>query len=229
LGIFVPQDTAMLPILLLGESLRCDAFVTKTSWDVVRKDSPVAIRLDEFSLVVDLDFDQYPERMALYSKSKIALFLLQSVRTRLSAVLAGVGASGMANRVAGINAWSGCLEADRWELMCIGEENEVISLLRSKLSFPMECVGDRVGMITPRVMAMIINEAYYTVQEGTASKADIDLGMQLGTNYPGGPFAWCEKWGIAEVYHLLEALWLDTREERYKICPLLKTEYLRSL
>lgn len=219
----------MLPILLLGETRRCDAFVAKTGWDVVRKDSPVGLRFDEYSLVVDLSFDQFPERMALYAKSKTALFLVQAVRIRLSAVLAGVGANEMAARIAGINAWEGALAADRWELMTISAENAVLDLLRKKLSFPMECCGDRVGLVTPRVMAMIINEAYYTVQEGTASKADIDLGMQLGTNYPGGPFAWCEKWGISEVYHLLEALWLDTREERYKICPLLKTEYLRSL
>lgn len=219
----------MLPILLLGDARRCDDFVAKTGWDVVRMDSPVGIRLDEYGLVVDLSFDQFPERMAIYAKSKSTLFLLHAVRIRLSAVLAGVGATAMSDRVAGINAWEGCLSADRWELMNMDPENAVVELLQSKLSFPMECVGDRVGMVTPRVMAMIINEAYYTVQEGTASKADIDLGMQLGTNYPGGPFAWCEKWGIGEVYHLLEALWADTREERYKICPLLKTEYLRSL
>ncbi len=219
----------MLPILLLGETRRCDAFVAKTGWEVVRKDNPVGLRFDDYSLVVDLDFDQFPERMAFYAKSKTALFLVQAVRIRLSAVLAGVNALIMEQRIAGLNAWAGCLEADRWELMTIGPDNAVLAMLKNKLSFPLEICGDRVGMITPRVMAMIINEAYYTVQEGTATKDDIDLGMKLGTNYPGGPFEWCEKWGIAELYHLLEALWLDTREERYKICPLLKTEYLRSL
>lgn len=219
----------MLPILLLGETRRCDAFVAKTGWDVVRKSRTERLRYDDYSLVIDLDFDRFPERMAAYSDSKTALFLLQAVRIRLSTVLAGVNAMAMENRIAGINAWVGSLEADRWELMTITPKNAVLELLSSKLDFPLERCGDRVGMVTPRVMAMIVNEAYYTVQEGTASKADIDLGMQLGTNYPGGPFAWSEKWGLGEVYHLLEAMWLDTREERYKICPLLKTEYLRSL
>ena len=63
--------------------------------------------------------------------------------------------------------------------------NEVLDFLAEKLDFPLERCGDRVGMVTPRVMAMIINEAYFTVQEGTATKSDIDLGMQLGTNYLG--------------------------------------------
>jgi 3-hydroxybutyryl-CoA dehydrogenase len=73
---------------------------------------------------------------------------------------------------------------------------------------------------------MIINEAYYTVQEGTANRDDIDQAMKLGTNYPMGPFEWCKKIGITDVYETLEALYNDTHDERYKICSLLKHDYL---
>lgn len=88
-------------------------------------------------------------------------------------------------------------------------------------------VDDRVGMVTPRVVCMIINEAYYTVQEGTASRKDIDLAMKLGTNYPYGPFEWAQRIGVKQVYELLEAVYDDTKDERYKICPSLKKEYLQ--
>jgi 3-hydroxybutyryl-CoA dehydrogenase len=88
-------------------------------------------------------------------------------------------------------------------------------------------VEDRAGMATPRILCMIINEACYTLQEGTASIRDIDLGMKLGTNYPHGPFEWANAIGIANVYQVLEAMYEDTKEERYKICPLLKTKYLQ--
>jgi 3-hydroxybutyryl-CoA dehydrogenase len=87
-------------------------------------------------------------------------------------------------------------------------------------------VDDRVGLVTPRVICMIINEAYYTVQEDTATREDIDIAMKLGTNYPYGPFEWCGKIGIQSIYKLLEAVYEDTEDERYKICPLLKEEYL---
>ncbi len=90
------------------------------------------------------------------------------------------------------------------------------------------CVDDRVGLVSPRVICMIINEAYYTVQEGTATKEDIDIAMKLGTNYPYGPFEWCGRIGIKQVYKLLVAVYEDTKDERYKICPLLKKEYLKS-
>jgi 3-hydroxybutyryl-CoA dehydrogenase len=89
-------------------------------------------------------------------------------------------------------------------------------------------VEDRVGLIKPRVIFMIINEACYTLQEGTASIEDIDLSMKLGTNYPFGPFEWCDKIGIGYVFETLFSLYDDTKDERYKICPLLKTKYLRN-
>lgn len=101
--------------------------------------------------------------------------------------------------------------------------------LMKVLGLDMELVDDRVGMVTPRIIAMIINEAFYTVMEGTASKEDIDLGMKLGTNYSMGPFERADKWGIINVYEVLEALYEDTKDERYKICPSLKQEYLRAM
>jgi 3-hydroxybutyryl-CoA dehydrogenase len=91
-----------------------------------------------------------------------------------------------------------------------------------KLGTEYVVVDDRVGLATPRVICMIINEAFYTVQENTASKKDIDLAMKLGTSYPFGPFEWCTKIGARNVYDLLNAVFDDTRDDRYKICPLLK-------
>ncbi len=88
-------------------------------------------------------------------------------------------------------------------------------------------VADRVGLVTPRVICQIINEACFTVQEGTATMHDVDLGMQLGTSYPRGPFAWANAIGVARVYAVLEAMWQDTHDERYKVCPLLKRQALR--
>ena len=88
-------------------------------------------------------------------------------------------------------------------------------------------VADRVGLVTPRVISMIINEAYYAVQDETATKEDIDIAMKLGTNYPYGPFEWCKKIGIAHVYNLLTAVLEDTMNDRYKICPLLIEENLK--
>ena len=53
------------------------------------------------------------------------------------------------------------------------KEKREVKFTRGKLGTDYEIVGDRVGMVTPRVICMIINEAYYTVQEGTADRKDI--------------------------------------------------------
>lgn len=85
-------------------------------------------------------------------------------------------------------------------------------------------VSDQVGFVTPRIICMIINEAYYTVEEGTASRSDIDLAMKLGTNYPYGPFEWAQRIGIGNVVLLLEKIYQATHDERYMVCSLLKSE-----
>lgn len=94
----------------------------------------------------------------------------------------------------------------------------------SQLGTDFVCVEDRVGLVTPRVICMIINEAYYTLEEGTATRDDIDLAMKLGTNYPYGPFEWANRIGIHQVIELLTSVYHDTKDDRYKVCPLLKSE-----
>lgn len=111
------------------------------------------------------------------------------------------------------------------EVSLSSKRNE--SLLKeicSQLGTDFVCVEDRVGLVTPRVICMIINEAYYTLEEGTATRDDIDLAMKLGTNYPYGPFEWAKRIGIHHVIKLLTSVYHDTKDDRYKVCTLLRSE-----
>lgn len=110
------------------------------------------------------------------------------------------------------------------------DENHLEKLKQvcQQLGTAFQVVSNKVGLVTPRVICMIINEAYFTFEEGTASREDIDLAMKLGTNYPWGPFEWSQRIGLKNIYELLEAVYQDTGDERYRICPLLKKEYLQS-
>ncbi|GHM99888.1 hypothetical protein WSM22_13780 [Cytophagales bacterium WSM2-2] len=105
-------------------------------------------------------------------------------------------------------------------------EGQLISLEKAclLLETKFRTVEDRMGMITPRIICMIINEAYFTIEEGVASRDDIDQAMRLGTNYPFGPFEWCDKIGIRNVYELLKAVFEGTGDERYRISKLLEKE-----
>jgi 3-hydroxybutyryl-CoA dehydrogenase len=61
-------------------------------------------------------------------------------------------------------------------------------------------------MIGPRILAAIINEAWYTWEEQVSSKEAIDTAMKLGTNYPMGPFEWGELIGLEKITGMLWAL-----------------------
>lgn len=83
-------------------------------------------------------------------------------------------------------------------------------------------VQDRIGMVMPRMLCQLINEAFFAVMEGIASPADIDTAMKLGTNYPYGPLEWASRIGVHNVEAVLRALHNDLHEERYRIAPLLQ-------
>ncbi len=83
-------------------------------------------------------------------------------------------------------------------------------------------VPDRVGLIFPRIVSMIINEAAQVYSEQIASKEDIDTAMKLGTNYPFGPLEWADILGVELVYNILAALQRDFGEDRYRPHPILK-------
>ncbi len=104
------------------------------------------------------------------------------------------------------------------------KSKECLKQICLQLGTDFVAVEDHVGLVTPRVICMIINEAYFTLEEGTATLKDIDLAMKLGTNYPFGPFEWAQRIGISEVVKLLDAVHYATNDERYKVCDLLRSE-----
>lgn len=83
-------------------------------------------------------------------------------------------------------------------------------------------VQDSIGMVMPRILCQIINEALFTVQNDVASPKDIDEAMKHGTNYPHGPITWGEMTGFQNVVAVLDALYNNHHEERYRVAPLLR-------
>lgn len=180
------------------------------------------ISSESYDLIFDLNFDDEPETIQNYAGiSGKTLLLLGAVKIQLQQYIPAA----LRAQVIGINALPSFLGRKILEACTLNPSvnyNALIEAGWEKVHFS----ESRIGMITPRIICMIINEAYFTLQEGTATREDIDKGMKLGTAYPFGPFEWCTKIGIINVYEVLQAMALDTNDERYKICSLLKTEYL---
>jgi 3-hydroxybutyryl-CoA dehydrogenase len=174
-----------------------------------------------------LKFDEKSNQLKYYAGLKDVPVFVCAVKQQLAKAVFDYG-----NKVDcllfGINALPTFIHRNLLEVSLLKQEQRAqLENILKQLQWDFKLVSDRVGMVTPRILFMIINEACYTLQEGTASKEDIDTSMKLGTNYPFGPFEWANKIGIKHVYETLEAIYLDTHDERYKVCPMLKTMYLK--
>jgi len=85
-----------------------------------------------------------------------------------------------------------------------------------------EWVGDAPGLVLGRIVCQLVNEAAFAVGEGVGTPADVDAGMVHGLNHPRGPLGWGDAIGLDHVLAVLDALFDEYREERYRAAPLLR-------
>ncbi|MBI3157997.1 MAG: 3-hydroxyacyl-CoA dehydrogenase [Chloroflexi bacterium] len=83
-------------------------------------------------------------------------------------------------------------------------------------------VRDSPGLVLPRIVFQLVNEAAFAVLEGVADADTIDLAMRLGVNYPKGPLAWGREFGYSKALAVLDHLYGEYREDRYRACVLLR-------
>lgn len=121
------------------------------------------------------------------------------------------------------NGWDGFIENSTLEI-AVGNKasEEAIGAGLAAINQPFIIAPDCPGMVSARVVAMIINEAYHGFGDGISTKKDIDTAMKLGTNYPYGPFEWGSLIGLKKIYALLVKL--KETNTRYEIAPALIKE-----
>lgn len=220
-------------ILVIGEDVHheeCKAkFGARHTYVFERGHQEAERFISQHDVTFDFLIDQFPGQMEIYRDHPSAVAFLNTAKATLLELVASFR-NPIRSTLFGFNGLPTFFNREVLEVSLLDDLTApVLADLCSKLQTPFLTVADRVGLVTPRVVCMIINEAYYTLQEGTASKEDIDLGMKLGTNYPYGPFEWCKRIGVRHVYELLNAVYKDTKDERYKICPLLKNAYYQAM
>ncbi len=120
-----------------------------------------------------------------------------------------------------INAWPGLLQRPVTEIALPATVSEAsIKTIFEQWQWQYVVAPDIPGMITARVLATIINEAFYTLGAQVSTREEIDIAMKLGTSYPYGPFEWSEKIGLTRVYELLTEL--SHKDARYTPAPALQ-------
>ena len=143
---------------------------------------------------IDLCFEPEPEKIKFYAKLLPRPVLVNSVTDTLDRIHPDF---------IRINGWPGFLKGGRLEAAAsMATQEKVAGFFGEQMIF----VPDIPGLVSARIVSMIINEAFFTWEAGTGSKTDIDIAMKLGTGYPYGPFEWANLIGVNKVAQLLQRM-----------------------
>ncbi len=169
--------------------------------------------------------DAKRKNLELLDRSLPAAALLLSSSVTIS-LLEQAGWIRHPERLAGIGAFPTLLSTDLIELAATVSTGDAVVRRAAEffrtLGMELAIVQDRVGMVMPRILCMLINEAYFAVTESVAMPQDIDSAMKLGTNYPSGPIEWSDRIGVGNVAAVLDALHAELGEDRYRLAPALR-------
>jgi 3-hydroxybutyryl-CoA dehydrogenase len=83
-------------------------------------------------------------------------------------------------------------------------------------------VQDYPGFVANRILAPMLNEAFYALMEGVATRESIDEVMKLGMGHPMGPLALADFIGLDVCLNILELLQSELGDPKYRPCPLLR-------
>jgi 3-hydroxybutyryl-CoA dehydrogenase len=151
--------------------------------------------LDEFDLLIDLTFEEdgfVPE----YLKSLRAPVLIGSVIQTLKEF------QDIQVPIARFNHWPTFINRNCIEFSTNNYAPQFEEIFM-QLNIPYFKTEDIPGFVSAKTISMIINEAYFALQDEVSSKEEIDTAMKLGTNYPYGPFEWAAKIGEDKIVQLL--------------------------
>ncbi|WP_421118284.1 3-hydroxyacyl-CoA dehydrogenase family protein [Aquihabitans daechungensis] len=83
-------------------------------------------------------------------------------------------------------------------------------------------VKDRAGFIVNALLFPYLNNAVRMLENGTASRDDIDTAMKGGCNFPMGPLALLDLVGLDTSLSILDALYEEFRDPNYAAVPALR-------
>lgn len=213
-------------ILVIGDEHRIkafkDCFEGISGFDIEISDGDEEEDFDLYDLIADLNFDDNDENMEIYAELKDKLILVGAVKQSLSESVYKINTK-LKCKLFGINALPIFLATKQWEISAYRyPEYEALENFFGNNLIQLVKVADRVGMLRPRLDFVGMNETATCMQEQIVMH-------QEGQEKILHPYLEnIDKHGITEVFETLMALYEDTKEDRYKPSPLLKTRYLRN-
>ncbi|HVN22154.1 MAG TPA: 3-hydroxyacyl-CoA dehydrogenase NAD-binding domain-containing protein [Dongiaceae bacterium] len=210
--------------------------VTAADADAAFRRLEYAGSVEEAARQADLVIEAVPEEM----ESKIEIFTLLDKICRPTTILASNTSSLSVTEIAsvtyrakkcvGMHFFNPVHKMKLLEVVRALETDEdtlatVVEVGR-RMGKEVVVIKESPGFITSRINAMIGNEAFYMLQEGIASAADIDKALKLGLNHPMGPFELVDLVGLDTRLSILEYL-QKSLGDKYRPAPLL-VQYVKA-
>jgi 3-hydroxybutyryl-CoA dehydrogenase len=192
--------------------------------------------VDEAARQADLVIEAVPEEL----ESKIEIFTLLDKICRPTTILASntsslslteiASVTYRAKKIVGMHFFNPVHKMKLLEIVrALETDDETLAAVVEvgrRMGKEVVVIRESPGFITSRMNAMIGNEAFYMLQEGIASAADIDKALKLGLNHPMGPFELVDLVGLDTRLHILEYLH-KTLGEKFRPAPLL-VQYVKA-
>jgi 3-hydroxybutyryl-CoA dehydrogenase len=100
-------------------------------------------------------------------------------------------------------------------------KSTIVELTKKLNKTPVE-VEEAPGFVVNRILIPMINEAVGILADGVASAQDIDAAMKLGANHPIGPLALADLIGNDVNLAIMEVLYEEFGDSKYRPHPLLR-------
>ncbi|WP_130837152.1 3-hydroxyacyl-CoA dehydrogenase family protein [Lachnoclostridium sp. Marseille-P6806] len=99
---------------------------------------------------------------------------------------------------------------------------EAVRTISEKLGKTPVQVNEAAGFVVNRILVPMINEGIFVYSEGVSDIAGIDAAMKLGANHPMGPLELGDFIGLDIVLAIMDVLYNETKDSKYRACPLLR-------
>ena len=182
--------------------------------------------LADCDLIVEAVLEQMPVKKDLFHKLDEIVKEDAIFGTNTSSLSVTEIANGIKHPVIGMHFFN---PADRMKLVEVISgantpaevKDEIIAISKEIGKTPVE-VNEGPGFVVNRILIPMINEATFILQEGIASTEDIDTAMKLGANHPMGPLALGDLIGLDIVLAIMDVLYTETGDSKYRPSTLLK-------